>query len=244
MADPQLVQYINAQLQAGYGKEQVRQALAAGGYPPLAIEEAFRDLKGPVSNPQILNFAQQLLQQGYLPIQATAALVQQGFSQHDARAAVKQVYGVNPPGGSRHVALVAFVLITIVVLGLGTYLLIDDGEEGTTPDDDTPVITPQSDQEITAMIIKVADANGKDTAVRQCFSKLKGEARDNCILDIAVLESVRDDTLCDQIQNPTSHDACLMNFLNTDRFESVCSRAKLVASIQTCENIKLLRDSA
>jgi hypothetical protein len=245
MADPQLIAYITAQTQAGYPREQIRQALLANGYPALAVEAALREGSPQRANLQAVASAQQMAQQGFTAPQATQGLESQGYSRTDARVAVRTAYGIGAPSGSHHLVVVLFLIVAVLVGAGGMYLLL--GGQSTPPINtnssvDGNTVVDFSPNEIIAGVVNIAHTQGKDDAVRACFSRrLPDYYRDTCLLDVAVIDTIADDTICDQIQDPKIHDTCLLTFIDTNRFESVCARVQLVSSKETCGSIRSLR---
>jgi hypothetical protein len=238
VADAQLLQYIVQQEHSGYNETQIRQALAANGYQQPDIEAAFRELGPAQMDPVVHEYVQQYARQGYPPVQIFTTLTQQGYTPKVVRKAINDVFGplVMP---QRHTGTIIFAAIAILVAVAGFYFITGDRTTPQPPIGQVPGGLPSTTEQISAILF-IAEQKGKETAVRECTARLIETERDRCISAVATYPSVSDDRLCDQVTDPTVHDACLLSFFNT-RFESVCSRMKLRDNVDTCDSVRALR---
>lgn len=234
----QLHQYIIAQEQAGFTEQQIRAALAQNGYPAADIDAAFRALSPAQADTVVHEYVQQYARQGYSAVQVFSMLRQQGYAANKVRRAINDVFGRG--AAPSHAHALAFVMVAIA-LAVGGLYLMDDSPVPQGPDGPGTVVL--SPPEIIAQVLEVTRQEGSARGVRECQERLSGRDRDLCILDVAVIESVSDKTLCTQIADIEYHDACLMNFLQED-FDYVCTRVKLAENRGTCEKIAALRQSA
>jgi len=241
---PELLQYILTQERTGYTEQQIRSALLGQGYPIQTIEEAFKSLKkGGAADPIVHDYAQQYARQGYNPAQTFSALTQQGYPANTVRKAINDVYGPGALPQGHSVGFAVFFVLAILV-GTGVFFLLPsddttiDAEEF--PDTTGNVVIEKSTSEKIADILVVAQEQGKDPALKACQTRFRGEDKDLCFFNIAILPEVNDDKLCDHIVNIETRDSCLMNFIDT-KYESVCSRVKLVSNKEICDTIKTLR---
>lgn len=239
VTDAQLLQYIVQQEHAGYNEAQIRQALAANGYQAPDIDAAFRDLGPAKMDPVVHEYVQQYARQGYPPVQIFTTLTQQGYSPKVVRKAINDVFGplVMP---ERHMGTMVFTIIAVLVAVTGFYFITKDGTTSVQPPIGNVPSGPPSTTEHINSILLIAEQKGKDSAVRECQARLIETERDRCVSEVATYPSVSDDRLCDQVVDPTVHDACLLSFFTT-RFESVCPRMRLRENADTCDSVRALQ---
>lgn len=239
MADAQLLQYILAQERAGFREDQIRQSLVSNGYPQEAIDEAFRELGPTTVDPTVHEYVQQYSRQGYSAQQTLTMLLQQGFVPKKIRRAINDVYGPGSVSSGSHTGVVVFIVIALFLFIGGWYFL--SGTDGS--QQPLSAYSPSislSPPETIAQVLETAQKEGKETALTQCAEQLSGRDRDLCILDVAVLDSIHDSTICGRIIDAEYHDTCLLNFI-TEEFDSVCRQVTLPASKNTCNSIATLR---
>jgi hypothetical protein len=236
----QVHEYIIAQERAGFTHDQIRDALVQQGIPGGDVEKAFRELTGAKTDSVVHEYAQHYAGQGMPPVQVFKTLTEQGYPPGTVRKAVRDVFG---PGAMPQHHSLAFALVALFLVIGGLYFLDPFSWVGQT---DGPIVEQPtgavsfSVSEQIEQVSVLAREQGRDAGVAECQVRLRGDNRDTCLLNVAILPNVRDDALCDQIQDDTLHDACLTNFLDTARV-SVCKRARLAQTQQTCASIAALQ---
>jgi hypothetical protein len=230
----ELLQYIITQEHQGLSEQQIRQALQLQNYPKEQVDAAFKELHTSAFDPVITEYVMQYAKQGLPPVQIFNTLTAQGYAPGKVRKSIREVFG---PGTMpvHHYGLVFLIVAVIIAAGLLFF------NRDIIPN---PVQTPQtievslSDQ--LAQIITIARTQGKDAAVKECNLRLRSDSRDSCLMNVAILDNVNDDSLCEQIADVSIKDTCLMNFIDAKR-ESVCKRVTLRDNIETCQMLASLQ---
>lgn len=231
MAD-ELLNYIVTQEHAGFSEDQIKKALAANGYSVLQIEDAFRELQAATLDPQLHEYVQQYARQGMTPQQIFQLLAREGYSTASSRRAIREIFG---PGTlpTHHKAVFLTVAILVAV---GTLYFLNPLSP--TPEQPAQIGAVTLADQI-AQVIIVAKEEGKAAAIRECQVRLQNDDRDTCILDIATLDEIQDNSLCDQIADLKLKDICLMNFIDRDRV-GICKRVSLKENVDTCKALAAL----
>jgi len=231
VADPQLLQYISQQEHAGVRPEQIAQVLADRGYTQEQIAEALSEANRASIDPHIVSYVQEYARAGQTPAQIQQELVAQGYAPAQVRKAIIHYFG--PGTLPKHHTIMFACIALLLVAGLGLLL----HQTISTPTIEQPAQINPSEQ--IGIVLGIARDKGPQAAIKECQVRLRNRDRDLCIMDVAILDSVHNDQLCDQIVDVSVRDTCLMNFL--DSTPSVCKRVQLRENLETCQLIGSLR---